>query len=247
MDNAETSPLDHIQHNIRTIRNYVNTPALYEQMAEECSELAQVLLKKARKLRGENPTPRSLIEIDTDITEEFSDIILCAKVLCLDADNTIMSDKLHRWIDRIYNANIKKLDGSLSRRDDVPLNILSDLAETFLKTSSYIVKKACWRINVPGNDPIIIGYQKLHDTYWNSDLSSYEEIMGIGIFKEFDQEVPDIVVSEDQNVVYIFNKDVLKLASKVAGKPLIYVHILLNVYLDSSGRSNILKRLGIEE
>lgn len=34
-------------------------PALLEQLAEECSELAQAALKLARKERGENPTPKT--------------------------------------------------------------------------------------------------------------------------------------------------------------------------------------------
>lgn len=34
-------------------------PALLEQLAEECSELAQAALKLARLERGENPTPKT--------------------------------------------------------------------------------------------------------------------------------------------------------------------------------------------
>ena len=35
-------------------------PALLEQLAEECSELAQAALKLARLERGENPTPKAI-------------------------------------------------------------------------------------------------------------------------------------------------------------------------------------------
>ena len=35
----------------------IGLPAVLEQLAEECSELAQASLKYARLLRGENPTP----------------------------------------------------------------------------------------------------------------------------------------------------------------------------------------------
>ena len=37
----------------------IGLPAMLEQLAEECSELAQASLKYARLLRGENPTPKT--------------------------------------------------------------------------------------------------------------------------------------------------------------------------------------------
>lgn len=37
----------------------VGKPAMFEQLAEEATELAQATLKMARKLRGENPTPKT--------------------------------------------------------------------------------------------------------------------------------------------------------------------------------------------
>lgn len=87
-------------YKINTIKNNFSTPSIYEQMAEECSELAQALLKKARKIRNENPTPKTMQEIDTNITEEFTDVILCACVLDLDFDCFTLDFKLNRWIKR---------------------------------------------------------------------------------------------------------------------------------------------------
>lgn len=37
--------------------NEIGVPAMLEQCAEECTELAQACLKLARKIRNENPTP----------------------------------------------------------------------------------------------------------------------------------------------------------------------------------------------
>ena len=82
------------------IRRLVPQPALYEQMAEECSELSKALLKKARKLRNENITPMSHSKINENLIEEYTDVSLCAMVLCLSADPIILTEKLDRWIFR---------------------------------------------------------------------------------------------------------------------------------------------------
>lgn len=92
-DNSEYSKLE-------KIRKSITVPAQLEQMAEECCELAQVLLKKARKIRNENFTPKDFDEINKDLLEEFSDVILCSKVINLNASDTIMKEKLDRWIFR---------------------------------------------------------------------------------------------------------------------------------------------------
>ena len=44
----------------KTIVERIGEPAFLEQLAEECSELAQAALKTARKYRGENPTPKTI-------------------------------------------------------------------------------------------------------------------------------------------------------------------------------------------
>lgn len=82
------------------IREIITEPAQLEQMAEECCELAQALLKKARKLRDENWTPKTKIELDNDICEEFTDVMLCANVLGLEIDDFMYDFKLERWIKR---------------------------------------------------------------------------------------------------------------------------------------------------
>lgn len=91
---------------LEEIRRLISRPALYEQMAEECSELTQALLKKARKLRDENHTPKTFDEIDNDILEEYTDVMLCARVLNLECDFSLMDHKIDRWIFR--NSEIAK-------------------------------------------------------------------------------------------------------------------------------------------
>jgi NTP pyrophosphatase (non-canonical NTP hydrolase) len=90
---------------VQFIKSTIPEPAKYEQMAEECVELAQALLKKARKLRNENFTPKSIDEIDDNIDEEFNDVMLCAIVLDLSPSNDILTKKLSRWVERNKHAN----------------------------------------------------------------------------------------------------------------------------------------------
>ena len=90
---------------IQIIKSKIPEPAKYEQMAEECVELAQALLKKARKLRNENFTPKTMNEIDNNIDEEFNDVMLCAIVLDLSPSNDMLTKKLSRWVERNKHAN----------------------------------------------------------------------------------------------------------------------------------------------
>jgi NTP pyrophosphatase (non-canonical NTP hydrolase) len=78
----------------------VGLPAMLEQTAEECNELAKVLLKKARKLRGENPTPLSMQEIDESIREEYTDMIQCTRELNLSVNWEQLRAKEERFTQR---------------------------------------------------------------------------------------------------------------------------------------------------
>lgn len=84
--------------------NRLSTECLLEQLAEECSELAQAALKKSRILRGENPTPKTMIEAEADITEELTDVKLVCDLLDLKPDNYMYKYKSRRWKDRLDNA-----------------------------------------------------------------------------------------------------------------------------------------------
>lgn len=51
--------------------NYITLPAMYEALAEECSELAKAAQKMARVIRKENPTPVTEEEAGEMVREEF--------------------------------------------------------------------------------------------------------------------------------------------------------------------------------
>lgn len=55
----------------------IGEPAMLEQLAEECAELAHACLKLARIERGDNPTPASEPEYAETIIEEMADVQIC--------------------------------------------------------------------------------------------------------------------------------------------------------------------------
>lgn len=82
-------------------------PALLEQLAEECSELAQAALKLARKERGENPTPKTEEECVENLLEELGDVNLCMSVIEANRGihvRCLSVDKKARWAQRIREA-----------------------------------------------------------------------------------------------------------------------------------------------
>lgn len=82
-------------------------PALLEQLAEECSELAQAALKLARKERGENPTPKTLGECFKDLIAEMADVQLCIWVVEISRGLDLRCHcdwKRERWAKRILEA-----------------------------------------------------------------------------------------------------------------------------------------------
>lgn len=93
-----------IETKLLVVTDIIPESALYEQLAEECTELAQACLKKARKLRGENYTPKTFEEIDADISEEYNDVRLCAMALNLNENPWVIIKKLNRWIKRNTEA-----------------------------------------------------------------------------------------------------------------------------------------------
>ena len=85
------------------IKEALSEAAIYEQLAEECTELAHACLKKARKLRGENPTPLQEDEIDYKIVEEYTDVKLVSALLDIDIDQGLYCKKFDRWYDRLIS------------------------------------------------------------------------------------------------------------------------------------------------
>lgn len=83
------------------IRANSSDASVYEQLAEEATELAQACLKKARVIRGESPTRVDSKSATTMIFEEYTDVSVVAHVLGLRVDSEAFSRKLERWADRI--------------------------------------------------------------------------------------------------------------------------------------------------
>ena len=90
------------------IVEHIGVPALLEQLAEGCCELAQASLKMARKLRDENPTPKSIEDIRDNLIEEIADVDVCLDRLEDETDivdrlelTTIEIDKKKRWQERL--------------------------------------------------------------------------------------------------------------------------------------------------
>lgn len=85
----------------------IGTPALLEQTAEECTELAQACLKYARYLRGENKVHRPFVNIQANFNEEIADVSVCidelgkAGMLDLDEIERIKEYKLKRMKERM--------------------------------------------------------------------------------------------------------------------------------------------------
>ena len=100
-----------------TIVEKIGLPALMEQCAEECAELAQACLKISRLYRGENPTPKSMEDCRIDLEEELADVLLVMGMIIdeLGIDPNGIQDtcdfKLKRWNDRVDEAEalVKKV------------------------------------------------------------------------------------------------------------------------------------------
>lgn len=90
--------------NIRTVCDMIGEPAVYEQLAEECSELAKAALKMARILRNENPTPVTQEQAFQSVKEEWVDVFLCLCELNIPIDYKTFLYKCARWRERIVKG-----------------------------------------------------------------------------------------------------------------------------------------------
>lgn len=79
----------------------VGVAAVYEALAEECSELAKAAQKTARVLRKENPTPVTEEEAKRMVDEEFTDVLSVAAALRLEPNTEISLAKWDRLLNRI--------------------------------------------------------------------------------------------------------------------------------------------------
>lgn len=97
------------------IVDYIGEAALLEQTAEEASELSQACLKMARKIRGENPTPKDTNDILENLNEEIADVILyCnelvdARIASYDDIGGMAMKKYKRWCERVKNEENNRI------------------------------------------------------------------------------------------------------------------------------------------
>lgn len=87
------------------VRDNLLVSDLYLALAEEASELAQAAAKQARILIGNNPSPVSQEDGESNVLEELADVYVCANVLYGKAKDDYVSDvidkKLARWVSRL--------------------------------------------------------------------------------------------------------------------------------------------------
>lgn len=92
---------------MKNIVDRIGKPALLEQTAEECAELAHACLKEARRLRGENPTPCTAEECHSKIVAEEADVQNCMRRLVEAGYMWTREDvegKQNRWNQRLDEA-----------------------------------------------------------------------------------------------------------------------------------------------
>lgn len=94
----------------------IGEPAMLEQLAEEASELAHAALKLSRKLRNENPTPKSRAECQRELVEEFTDVIQCARELKLKIDEEQIEEKRLRFLTRWTAMLQSRLDSKRCKK-----------------------------------------------------------------------------------------------------------------------------------
>ena len=98
------------------ILEMIGTAALLEQLAEESAELAQAALKMARKIRNENPTPKSHTDCVANLQEEIADVELCISILPAALNDPAevgrtMAAKHRRWNERLHDEKLWEASG----------------------------------------------------------------------------------------------------------------------------------------
>ena len=88
----------------KEICDIIGLAAALEQSAEECFEFGHGLLKCARILRGENPTPVVFDEAWKNAIEEYGDLLNSTDVAGLKPDLNLMYEKRQRWIERLQET-----------------------------------------------------------------------------------------------------------------------------------------------
>ncbi len=94
-----------LKDSLKTIINKVSYEDRLLQLAEECNELSQAILKWFRMMKGTNP-PAENVDVLKNLYEELADVRLCLKTVIDDTDTKEKVQenenyKLKRWIERL--------------------------------------------------------------------------------------------------------------------------------------------------
>lgn len=94
--------------NIEYIIEHVSEHRLYEQLAEECCELAQAALKMSRYLQKEDSVDMNKKEIHSKLDEEMTDVFVCLDTLHRrpNINMELAAKKANRWKNRIDEPTI---------------------------------------------------------------------------------------------------------------------------------------------
>lgn len=96
---------------MKKINDYLTTPDLLCQLAEEATELAQAALKLKRAMEGTDPTSMSVEECAENVDEEIADVSLLVDLLGYNkrehmlAQSGIAYRKAERWLKRLEAAH----------------------------------------------------------------------------------------------------------------------------------------------
>ena len=89
------------------LHEIIGTPAMLEQTAEECIEMAHACLKLARYMRGENKVYKTIEEMYSNLSEEIADVSICISELLtagvisyesLDSDIIVKKERMKKRI-----------------------------------------------------------------------------------------------------------------------------------------------------
>ena len=96
-----------MKSDIEFVKEHITVGERLAQLAEECAELGQAVLKYRRVCEGKNPTPVTMDAARENVLEEIADVLLCVYTTEFDTlanwDKMleIMSAKAKRWAQRI--------------------------------------------------------------------------------------------------------------------------------------------------
>ena len=97
---------------MRSMVDAIGLPAVLEQSAEECAELAHAVLKLSRIVRNENPTPSRQGDVIRAVIEEYADLEVvmgelrrCGLINMAEVYE-VMERKLKRWEERLDERNV---------------------------------------------------------------------------------------------------------------------------------------------